>query len=290
MFEGIKWAHRQRLQFIELSVYYVGFISRRQLARRFTLSDAAATKDIRLYQKLAPGNLVYRHGRFGYVPGPAFRAVFADLSPGSVLSRCEDGLFGGFVPDEAFPYPLPALSLESPVRLPEQAVLAQLTRAICQRRKLSLHYHSLSSGGDSRAVRVIEPHTLVNTGLRWHARAYNVQTFDFRDFVLSRISEARCLEQPAESSADYDEDWSERIALCLVPHPGLNSAQRQAVLLDYAADASGEVVISTRRALAAYLLQRMGVDTTPEHSRSPQQCPLALRNRDELETFASWAL
>jgi len=36
-------------------------------------------------------------------------------------------------------------------------------------------------------VRLIEPHTLVYTGMRWHARAYCEKNGQYRDFVLSRL-------------------------------------------------------------------------------------------------------
>jgi hypothetical protein len=44
-----------------------------------------------------------------------------------------------------------------------------------------------------------------------------------------------------------------------------------------------------RRALLGYVLQRLNVDTTPDHSLNPHAYQLMLLNRDEIEPFAAWA-
>ena len=44
-----------------------------------------------------------------------------------------------------------------------------------------------------------------------------------------------------------------------------------------------------RRALLGYVLQRLNVDTTPDHRMNPNAYQLMLLNRDEIEPFAAWA-
>ena len=68
MLHEIKFATRQRLQFIEIMAYYTGMISRSMLARAYGISDPAATKDLKLYNDLAPGNLEYNPSLFSFVP------------------------------------------------------------------------------------------------------------------------------------------------------------------------------------------------------------------------------
>jgi hypothetical protein len=284
----LKWATRQRLQYIEIMAFYAGVVTRSDVARAFGLSDPAATKDLKLYGDLAPGNLAYQHGVFGFVPAPHFSPAFADLAPAAVLPVIAANLAVANGPYGAtLIYGLPTAALPLPARLPGAATLAQLTRAIFGSRQLRVRYRSLS-GRDSAGDRIVEPHTLVDTGLRWHVRAYDAAHCDFRDFVLSRIVEAECLDTPAESSVDYDEDWVETVSLRLAPHAGLEVAQRASLLLDYAAE--GEVIeVGVRRALLGYLLQRLRVDTTPDHTMNPQANQLMLLNRDEIEPFAAWA-
>jgi len=284
----VKWATRQRLQYIEIMAWYTGVVTRSDVARAFGQSDPAATKDLKLYSDLAPGNLVYNHSVFGFVPGAGFAAVFADLTPAAALPVIAANLAvaNGPYGDELI-YGLPTASLPLPARLPSPQTLAQITRAIHGRRKLRVGYRSLSQR-EGGAERLLEPHTLVNTGLRWHVRAYSEDTCDFRDFVLSRITEAQCLDALAESGEQYDDDWVESVSLVLAPHAGLDAARRESLLLDYGA--TGEVIeVNVRRALLGYVLQRLSVDTTPDHSLNPNAYQLMLLNRDEIEPFAAWA-
>jgi len=288
----VKWATRQRLQYIEIMAWYTGVVTRSDVARAFGLSDPAATKDLKLYSDLAPGNLVYNHSVFGFVPGDGFSSVFADLTPAVVLPIIAANLAVANGPYGAESiYGLPTAALPLPARLPGARTLAQITRAIHGHRKLRVTYRSLSNreGGESPPQRIIEPHTLVNAGIRWHARAYNEETCDFRDFVLSRIEQAECLEAPAESSVHYDDDWVETVRLRLAPHAGLDTARRASLLLDYGGAADAVIEIEVRRALLGYLLQRLNVDTTPKHEMNPDVCQLMLLNRDEIEPFAEWA-
>jgi hypothetical protein len=286
--ETMKWATRQRLQYIEIMAFYCGLVTRNDVARAFGISDAAATKDLSLYGRLAPDNLIYKQNLFGYVPAPAFEAIVADLTPASVLPMFAHNLTGMSGPyGEALIFGIPAESLPVPARLPDRHLTAQVLRAVAQKKKLLVHYRSLSDR-NSDEPRIIEPHSLCHNGLRWHLRAYSEETFDFRDFVLSRIAEAQMLEEAAESSAEFDEEWVEQLSLVLVPHPGLPEKKQLNLLMDYGAR-DGEITIEVRRALLGYLLQQLSVDTSPDHSRNPHAYQLIVANRDEVEPFAEWA-
>jgi len=288
MLNDIKWGTRQRLQHIELMAYYTGIITRSDLARAFAISDAAATKDLKLYNELAPDNLIYRHSVFGFVPGDGFQPQFSELTPAKALPIIAANLAATSAPCGDQPlYGIPVESLPLPTRLPEPAVLAQILRAIKQGRKLQASYHSLSDR-KSTQERILEPHALANTGLRWHLRAYNEETYDFRDFVLSRFTDAHMLPEAAESSARYDDDWSEIVTLQLSPHPQLNEQKRAHLLIDYQSE-NGLIEVPVRRALIGYLLQHLAADTTADHRMNPNAHQLIVLNRDEIEPFAGWA-
>lgn len=284
----IKQATRQRLEYIEVMAFYTGVVSRSDVAKTFGLSDAAATKDLKLYGELAPDNLIYKHNVFGFVPSDNFVEMLADLEPARVLPMIAANLpFTGATTDEAPIYGITVDSLPLPNRLPGKQVLAQIIRAIRNRKKLSVVYRSLSGRGSNEA-RILEPHSLINTGTRWHFRAYNEESYDFRDFVLSRVLDARMLGEDAESSAQYDDDWMELVSLKLSPHPGLSEEQRLILMTDYSAE-NDVIEIEVRRALIGYLLQRLSVDTTADHSMNPSAYQLIVTNRDEVEPFAGWA-
>lgn len=284
----VKWGTRQRLQHIEIMAYYTGVITRSDLARAFGISDAAATKDLKLYNELVPDNLIYRHSVFGFVPGESFQPQFSELAPDVILSMIAANLAttNGPYGDQSL-YGIPSESLPLPARLPSREVLAQILRAIKQGRKLRVSYHSLSDR-EAEDERILEPHALVNTGLRWHLRAYNEESYNFRDFVLSRFTDAQMLNEAAESSAQYDDDWSELVTLQLSPHPHLDEQKRARLLIDYHHE-EGRIELQVRRALIAYVLQRLAVDTTADHSMNPNAHQLIVLNRDEIEPFAGWA-
>lgn len=286
--EELKWSTRQRLQYIEVMAFYYGVVTRNDVASAFGISDAAATKDLALYGRLAPDNLIYRQSLFGYVPAPAFHECLADLSPAVVLPMIAHNLasMGGPYGEQRI-FGIPAESLPIPARLPDKEITAQVLRAVAQKKKLRLSYRSLSDR-ESGHERVIEPHSLCHNGLRWHLRAYSEETFDFRDFVLSRISEAQMLDEASESSAQYDEEWVETLTLELTPHPGLPEPKRLNLLMDYGG-AGGVITIEVRRALLGYLLQQLSIDTTADHSRNPYAYQLVVANREEVEPYAEWA-
>ena len=296
MSDAFKWSQRQRLQYIEFCAFYLGSVTRRRLAEYFTLSDAAATKDLQFYQRLFPNNLRYDHRLRCFLPTDSFSACVADLSPAMALQQIEHQTLVESPPEailteERKPgnWAIATTTLSLPLRLPAADHLAQLTRAIYTKSKAEVCYHSLSDS-DSNTTRIIEPHTLVNTGNRWHVRAYNEYSFDFRDFVLGRFTTITCLYQQANSQAQHDEDWTEQTQLHFAPHPRLSAQQKAALLLNYQCSDNGEIEIITRRALIGYLLQRLAVDTTPDQRLSAQHYPLILLNLEEIRTYAAWAL
>lgn len=288
--DKLKWANRQRLQYIEIMAFYTGVVTRSDVAKTFGLSDAAATKDLNLYNQIAADNLIYKHSVFGFVPSDKFQAVIANLNPEVALPMIANNLamVGGADPADLI-YNIPMQRLPLPTRLPAKEILAQIIRATKHRKKLQVDYMSLSDRQSNSGItqRIIEPHALINTGLRWHIRAYNDETFDFRDFVLSRIQQASCLDQQADSSAEFDDNWMEMVTVQLTPHPKLDERKRKSLLLDYAA--TDEVIeITVRASLLGYLLQRLSVDTSIDYSMNPNAYQLVIINRDEIEHFAEW--
>jgi hypothetical protein len=152
----------------------------RTWSSRFGIQSAAATRDLALYKELASGNIDYDSKGKSYVLGPDFRPVF-DSPPDRVLSWLTQG-FG-----DGEPVRLKAwITSETPSRLtqPDLDVLASVTRAIHQECPLAIEYHSITSG---RTEREIVPFALLDNGSRWHVRAFDRKSQEFRDFVITRI-------------------------------------------------------------------------------------------------------
>lgn len=262
---------RDRLAFVELRVRFIGEIRRQDLVTRFGIQAAAASRDLALYKELAPGNIDYDSKGKSYVLGPDFRPVF-DFPPERVLSWLTQG-FG-----DGEPMRLKAwVASESPSRLthPSLNVLASVTRAIHQECPLGIEYHSISSG---RTKREIVPFALIDNGLRWHVRAFDRKSQEFRDFVITRIGHPTVLKgQPVASheTSDQDIQWTRIVELELVPHP--NQPRPEITEMDYGMR-DGVLRMKLRAATAGYILRRWSVDCSPDHCLRGPEYRLWLRD------------
>ena len=257
-------SQRDRLAFIELRLRFVGEIRRQDLVARFGIQAAAASRDLALYKELAPGNIDYDPKGKSYVLGPDFRPVF-DFPPERVLSWLTQG-FG-----DGEPMRLKAWVVsDSPSRLthPDLDVLASVTRAIHQECPLGIEYHSISSG---RTEREIVPFALIDNGLRWHVRAFDRRSQEFRDFVITRINRPAVLKgQPVapHEMSDQDIQWTRIVELELVPHP--DQPRPEITEMDYSMQ-GGVLRMKLRAATAGYILRKWSVDCSPDHSlRGPE--------------------
>lgn len=262
---------RDRLAFVELRVRFIGEIRRQDLVTRFGIQSAAATRDLALYKELAPGNIDYDSKGKSYVLVPAFRPVF-DSPPDRVLSWLTQG-FG-----DGEPVRLKAwIASETPSRLtqPNLDVLASVTRAIHQECPLAIEYHSITSG---RTDREIVPFALLDNGSRWHVRAFDRKSQEFRDFVITRIRNPVVMKgsqvQPHERS-DQDIQWTRIVELELVPHP--DQPRPEITEMDYSMD-SGVLRMKLRAATAGYILRQWCVDCSPDHSLRGHEYRLWLKD------------
>lgn len=274
---------RDRLAFIELRLRFLGEIRRQDLVARFGIQAAAATRDIGQYKDIAPRNLDYDPKGKMYVRSDWFRPVF-EFSAERALTWLSLG-FG-----DGEPLRLKALvPCESPGLLskPDLETLSVLTRAIHKKIAVEISYRSLSSG---LTTREIVPFALADDGLRWHVRAYDRRSGEFRDFVLTRIADASLVPgRPEEREmSDQDIQWNRIVKLELVPHPA-NVQHPDTIEVDYGM-AGGVLRIWIRAALAGYLLRRWNVDCTENHSLKGAEFHLWLRNHLSLVDVANLSL
>lgn len=262
---------RDRLAFVELRVRFMGEVRRQDLVRRFGIQSAAASRDLALYRDFAPGNLNYDSSGKSYVLGQEFRPIF-DSPPERVLSWLTQG-FGDGEPTRLKAW----VASESQSRLtqPDLDVLASLTRAIHQECPLGIVYYSISSG---RTEREIVPFALIDNGLRWHVRAFDRLSQEFRDFVITRIKNPVVLKGPPvapHEMSDQDIQWSRIVELELVPHP--DHPRPEITEMDYGMQ-GGVLRIKLRAATAGYFLRKWSVDCSPDHSLRGHEYRLWLKD------------
>ena len=266
--ESLSHAQRERLAYVEFRLYFMGEIGRPDLAGRFGVAPAGATRDLALYREMAPHNIEFDGSSKVYRIGKAFSPIF-EHAPQRVLSALSLG-FGDVVNGET----KPLLPCEFPAALsnPQMEVLAPICRAIHAKRPVAIHYHSMSS---DESKRVIVPFALVDTGLRWHVRAFDRKSGEFRDFVVTRIEQPTLLDEEPQSHERPDNDiqWTRIVELDLVPHPRL--ARPEIIEMDYGMT-DGSIRMRVRAAVAGYMLLRWSVDASPDHSLREEQYRLWL--------------
>jgi hypothetical protein len=256
---------------VELRVRFIGEIRRQDLVSRFGIQSAAATRDLAVYKDLSSGNIDYDPKAKSYVLGADFRPLF-DFPPERVLSWQTQG-FGDGEPIRLRAW----VASETPSRLthPDLDVLAAVTRAIYQECPLAIEYHSISSG---RTEREIVPFALIDNGLRWHVRAFDRKSQEFRDFVITRIKNPRVLRgSPVafQESNDQDIQWNRIVELDLVPHP--DQPRPEITEMDYRMQ-NGALSMKLRAATAGYILRKWSVDCSPDHSLRGHEFRLWLKD------------
>ena len=268
--ESLSHAQREKLVYIDFRLYFFGEIGRSDLTKRFGIAPAGATRELASYRALAPQNIQFDSSSKSYRITKKFAPLFKHESQ-HVLSALALG-FGDSIDAELHPL----LPCESPAILssPKLDVLATLCRAINAKRPVSLRYYSMSSG---ESKRVIVPFALVDTGLRWHVRAFDRKRSEFRDFVVTRIQAPQLLEEEIRSTErpENDNQWTRIVELELVPHPRL--AYPEIIQMDYAMQ-GGSILIQVRAAVAGYMLQRWRVDSSPDHCLKGSEYRLWLKD------------
>lgn len=268
---ALSQAQRDRLAFIELRLRFVGDLQRQDLVKRFGIKTAAATRDMNLYRELAPGNVSYDASGKRYVLPAGFQPLF-DYPTERVLTWLTQG-FG-----DGEPAPLKSwVACETPSSITRPALdtLAAVTRAIHRRCPLKMVYHSISSG---RTQREIVPFALIDTGLRWHVRAFDRKQQEFRDFVITRMQDTVVLmDGPVadHERSEQDIQWTRIVEVELVPHP--DQPQPHITEMDYGMS-KGVLKMRVRAATAGYMLRKWSVDCSPDHSLHGPEFRLWLRD------------
>lgn len=278
----VRWDLALRYRLIETVAWWEGRLTTNHLMQSFGISRQQASKDINTYlADYAPRNLTYDRSQKGYVPGKSFRPLFIDGSASAYLSLLNqnheraphiEGLALAYAHTEVLGVP------DRPIR-PE--VLRPLLRACREQLRLEIEYVSLTT--PTAQVRLIAPHTLVNTGMRWHVRAYCEKNKAFRDFVLSRFRGIPEILDESEYSRTDDSAWNALVDVIIEPDRRLNPAQQEIIKQDFGM-LGGRLVVSSRGALVKYVLQRYQLD--PSHVRAKAAVQqISVANLEELEPW-----
>ncbi len=274
-----RWELLLRYRFIETIALWEGRLTTRHLCDTFGIGRQQASKDINNYlREVAPGNLVYDKFLKGYKPAPDFEPKvtqgLADeylhlMARNNELMNVFESLSLNMANVEV---------LSQPVRDVKPQVLRPIMQAARLQKRLDVDYVSINN--PDREGRIIVPHTLVYTGLRWHVRAWCEKNQEYRDFVLSRFRDIPEIMDDSEHGVAGDTEWNTNITIRIVPDPRLRRDQQDVVEVDYGME-NGALEVRTRARLVPYALKLLHIDPKEELS-DPTAQQIIVENRDEV--------
>ncbi|MFF7710735.1 WYL domain-containing protein [Pseudomonas sp. NPDC007930] len=267
--ESVRWDLALRYRLIETVAWWEGRLTTIHLSQSFGISRQQASKDINSYiNDHAPDNLIYDKHLKGYVPNKGFKPLFIDDSASAYLHLLnQNHERAPHIEGLALAYAHTQV-LQVPDRSVQPEILRPLLRACREGLRLECEYVSLAS--PQAETRLIAPHTLVYTGMRWHVRAYCEKNRDYRDFVLSRLRGEPEVLDPSEHRREADLGWNTAVQVIIEPDTRLKREQKAIIETDYGMR-DGQLAIDTRGALVQYVLQRYQIDPTKVHAKATAQ-------------------
>ena len=278
----LRWDLLLRYRLIEIIVFWEGRLTTNHLIDTFGIGRQQASKDINNYNnKVGVGNLVYDKFLKGYKPTPHFKPAVTSgtadeylhlLNRNNDLSQTFDTL------------PLATGNTEIlhvPVRNIDPSIIRAIVTAARQKKRLDVDYVSVNN--PNREGRVIAPHTIVHTGLRWHVRAWCEKNQDYRDFVLSRFRGVPDIMDLSEHNIDDDTSWNTPVTIKLKPDTRLSREQKAVIARDYGMT-NGVLKIATRGSLVQYALQQLHVDDKLLQGK-PSAQQIIISNYSEIQTW-----
>ena len=278
----IRWDLLLRYRFIETISLWEGRLTTRHLCDTFGIGRQQASKDINNYiREIGPGNLEYDKFLKGYKPADTFTPQvtqgLADeylhlMARNNELSSVFDSLSLSLANVE---------TLSVPVRDVKPELLRPIMQAARQHKRLEVDYVSI--GRPDHEGRIIVPHTLVHTGLRWHVRAWCEKNQEYRDFVLSRFRGTPEIMDESEHGIEGDTLWNTTVTIRIAPDPRLNREQQKVVERDYGMD-NGVLEVRTRAKLVPYALKQLHIDPK-ELLDDPAAQQIIVANLKEVENW-----
>ncbi|MDF3932201.1 helix-turn-helix transcriptional regulator [Pseudomonas citronellolis] len=280
--ESVRWDLALRYRLIETVAWWEGRLTTGHLMQSFGISRQQASKDINTYiAEHAPKNLTYDKHLKGYVPSLRFSPKFIDHSASAYLHLLSqnkeraphiEGLALAYAHTEV---------LKVPDRSVQPEVLRPLLRACREGLRLECEYVSLANPVPE--TRLIAPHTLIYTGIRWHVRAFCEKNRDYRDFVLSRFRGEPDVLDASENGREEDTGWSSEVTVIIEPDPRLKPEQKAIVAQDYGMQQE-QLLIPSRGALVQYVLQRYQIDPNKIQAKAAAQ-QIVVANLEELRQW-----
>jgi predicted DNA-binding transcriptional regulator YafY len=272
----------QRYRLIEIVALWEGKLNAGHLIDYFGIGRQQASKDINEYlSSVGPSNLVYNSSLKGYEPSETFdpKVTLGDADEYLHLIHRNNDLVNTFEDmtlgfDYTHKIPLPTYRIR-----PE--VLRQVVKACRNKLRLEVDYRSVNAPDTDG--RIIVPHSIVHSGMRWHVRAYCEKNNDYRDFVLTRFYGVPEPVGLSEQTITQDEAWNTLVNVCFTPDQRLSVEQQEIVANDYGMT-DKHLLIQVRGALVQYLMQMMRIDINVV-AADPRAQQVVIQNMDAVKQW-----
>ncbi|WP_440056877.1 helix-turn-helix transcriptional regulator (plasmid) [Pseudoalteromonas sp. T1lg65] len=237
--------------YLEALLFWEGQIQTGLFQQKFGLSRPSASKYLNRFIEEQRITVYYDESEKAHRLGCAFtpRLITEDFS--EYTRRVTEGHLHRFDYSHLASLPIPNRKLE-----PE--LLRPILTACRKQQALDIRYQSIKHNAETE--RIVRPHSLVNTGLRYHLRAYCEASDSFRDFSLSRILSAEpdysC---KAQKGIQDDSNWQTPVELVIMPEPRLSHYAQQVIARDFNMH-NQRATIVTNAALINYLISILRLD------------------------------
>lgn len=257
---------------IENLAYWEGGLNATILGEFLGIAPTNARRYINEYQKMYNGNLVYNgsHPEKLYEPHPNFVCKIISGNWHDYIQFLSAYKASGLNSSalDLGPYPL---------QIVDPNVFRHINFAIRTRKALTVMYHSRSR--PEGRIRIIHPHALASSGLRWHCRAFDSETNEFRDFNLSRIG-GIIRNEASPIDPTTDSKWMSYITLQLGPNTRLSPSFQEVIKRDHGF--TKHLSVSVREAMVPYFIQFHNICTDVGTDNSNEK-PLMLINLQEVQ-------
>lgn len=248
----------QRFQFIEACLVWRQGLNASDIQKHFNVSKPTAKKYLDEYKALIKGLPL------NYVASKKQYQAPKDYTPRYISLSLTDY-------QKCFGEQVETASDIEVLNAAERNINFKLVRTLLTacRENLRVEVGYRSMGSPDTPNRIIQPHSLIYDGLRYHLRAYCEKNQAFRDFVLSRFVDTAEIEGPATHTKQQDQEWQTQVDLVLIPDNRLTPEKQQIIELDYGMT-NGRLTLTTRAALVKYLVYKYTVNTHHTNANAQQ--------------------
>lgn len=267
-----------------IDMYLTGFgeISRGQLMELCHISEATASKALRRFSEIYPGDLTLNRANKMHQIGPEYTSKRFTTAEEVLMFA----VYGRLPADQVWS----PFGLRQPcyhVRPLDNDIVGMVLRAMHHGFYLFMDYLSLRREG-TVSTKQVAPIVCFESSGHWYLRAFDLENSEVRTFRLTRILRVWQTFENAKLEHRRDEDWARQVELILIPHPRHPAKQTIAADLGVADDRPSRIF--TNAVLASFYLQFLRVDCSEEYCLSPVTYPMALGNRAEVRSTCDLTL